>query len=234
MKTKLKDYQYLQQNYQRHLAVERKVSIIPLQLSINGSESMEESLEQDGRLSQTDDKESEMVGGVGQSIEEQGDQQDTVDRPGQSQGDQQDTSVMVERVGQSQGDQQDISEMVDSAGQSIEDQRDQQDIGGSEHDADLVRYQSQWTAIEENWTIVNTKLEEFLIDKEPWEKMADQYLILDEWRDEMKERIERSIRRGEEIYRLDKNPGPLTETYKVLYMYTSYMYTSYSTCVVIL
>ena len=107
-------------------------------------------------------------------------------------------------------------ETVNTAAQSIEEeQQDNEGSVESEVDVDLVHYQSQWSAIVENWTAVIENLDEFLTDKEPWEKMADQYLELDEWRDEMKEMIDGSVRRGKEIFRLDKNPGPLTETYKV-------------------
>ena len=53
------------------------------------------------------------------------------------------------------------------------------------------------------------------MDKEPWEKMADLYQELDEWKDDMTERVDATMKRGEEIFGLDKNPGPLTERYKV-------------------
>ena len=84
-----------------------------------------------------------------------------------------------------------------------------------ERDPDLVRYQSLWTVVDEGWASLELQLDEFVAKKEPWEKMADLFTELDDWRDDMKEQLDVTVKRGDELFRLNRNPGPITETYRV-------------------
>ena len=95
--------------------------------------------------------------------------------------------------------------------EKVEDQNEKE----ASFDQELLHYHSKWTTVEEAWGHLDSELEQFLTNKEPWEKMADLYSQLDEWREDVEERMDTTVKRGEEIFRLDRNPGPLTEAYKV-------------------
>lgn len=82
-------------------------------------------------------------------------------------------------------------------------------------DDELVQYQFKWTKLEQSWSVLNGKMDEFVAGKDPWEKMADLYSELNEMMEDIEDRFEVNAKRGEEIYRLGTNPGPLTEAYKV-------------------
>ena len=94
-------------------------------------------------------------------------------------------------------------------------EREGDEAPATTEDPDFLHYQCQWADIDKGWGQLDTSLDDFLTNKGPWEKMADVYCELDGWRDEMKGRIDTTVRRGEEIYRLGRNPGPITEAYRV-------------------
>ena len=187
LKAKAKEHHYLQQNYQHHLALDRKSSVLPPTVigesggtECTGEEELQEEKKDEPEASEKKEEEQqdsgESLGGV----------------------------IELSPQDEAAEEEEEEGDMTQSTEQANEDV-----------DPELLQYQAQWVAVNEKWSSLDVKLEEFLVDKEPWEKMADLYQELDEWKDDMEEQVDATMKRGEEIFRLDKNPGPLTERYKV-------------------
>lgn len=182
VKSRIKTYHTLQQDYPRHLVIDRKASLVVPAIIKMASASTSSEVSDDGQKMKEEE--------LGNEDNEQNDMEKEKD----------DMSEGMKEL--------DMNE-------STEDIEPQELDEGSEDDLEFLQYQSKWARVDQSWNRLNAKMDEFLAGKDPWEKMADLYSELSELKEDIEDRQQGNARRGEEIFRLSRNPGPLTEAYKV-------------------